>query len=387
MLTSTDSSVTPHFAAPRRKAAPLAATVVALVTLLAACGGSSQTPAPAPAPVNPSGVVTNTTAPWPVKTREHLDLWLHGFAMLQPDTTRVPFFRRGYRDAMVVEKNRRGLTTLLDQNRDRLTARFAANRNLVGAQFAALYFGSWEEMQRGIALFLQAQGDVGRARDPQQQQVIAFFAASFNSQADRDWLDLFSKSLADERDKFYHDYWVSEERTRGPVLAAVDSIWQKTYRPKLQTYLSRTQQESGDFILSLPLDGEGRTVSGSKRQNIVALTFPDTPADAIDAIYVFTHEVLGTLAATAIADNITPAERREGLGDKLASAAAVRGGALLLQRAAPELADGYARYYLNAAGVTFNGGDAQAALAAAFPLDARVRDAIESQIKSVYAGI
>ena len=364
----------------------LTAASVAFVTLLAACGGSA-TPAPAPAPANPSGVTTNTTAPWPVKTREHLDLWLHGFAMLQQDTTRVPFFRRGYRDAMVVEKNRRGVTTLLDQNRDKLVTRFAVNRNLVGAQFVALYFGSWDDLQKGIDLFLQAQGDVGRARDPQQQAVIAFFAASFNSQADRDWLALFAKSLADERDKFYHDYWINEQRSRGPVLAAVDSLWQKTYRPKLQTYLSRTQQETGDLILSLPLDGEGRTISGGKRENIIALTFPDTPAQAIDAIYVFTHEAIGALAGTVIADNITPAERREGVADRMASAAAVRGGAMLLQRAAPELADGYARYYLRAAGVSFSSGDAQAALATAFPLDARVRDAISSQIAAVYAGI
>lgn len=388
MHRTNDSSVTPSLASNSRLIRPLIAASVALATLLTACGGATNTPpATTPAPANPSGVVTDVSAPWPVKTREHLDLWLHGFAMLQQDTTRVPFFRRGYRDAMVVEKNRRGVTTLLDQNRDRLAARFAVNRNLVGAQFVALYFGSWDELQRGIALFLQAQGDVGRARDPQQQAVIAFFASSFNTQADRDWLELFAKSLADERDKFYHDYWINEQRNRGPVLAAVDSIWQKTYRPKLQTYLSRTQQETGDFILSLPLDGEGRTISGGKRQNIVALTFPDTPAQAIDAIYVFTHEALGTLAATAIADNITPAERREGLADRMASAAAVRGGALLLQRAAPELLDGYARYYLKAAGVPFSGGDAHAALAAAFPLDPRVRDAIASQIASVYAGI
>ena len=366
--------------------ASLTAASVALVTLLAACGGST-TPETAPAPANPSGVTTNTTAPWPVKTHEHLDLWLHGFAMLQQDTTRVPFFRRGYRDAMVVEKNRRGVTTLLDQNRDKLVPRFAVNRNLIGAQFVALYFGSWEELQSGISLFLQAQGDVGRARDPQQQAVIAFFAASFNSQADRDWLELFARSLADERGRFYHDYWINEQRSRGPVLAAVDSVWQKTYRPKLQTYLSRTQQATGDLILSLPLDGEGRTISGGKRENIIALTFPDTPAQAIDAIYVFTHEAIGALASTVIADNITPAERREGIADRMASAAAVRGGAMLLQRAAPELADGYARYYLRAAGVSSTAGDPQAALATAFPLDARIRDAIASQIASVYAGI
>ena len=364
-----------------------AAAALALGVVLGACSTTTKTAAPPPAPVNPSGVVTNTTSPWGVKTREHLDLWLHGFAMLQQDTTRIPLFRRGYRDAMVVEKNRRGVTTLLDQNRDQLVTRFAANRNLVGAQFVALYFGTWEDLQRGIALFLQANGDVGRARDPQQQAVIAFLAASFNTPADRAWLDLFARSLADERDKFYHAYWTSEQLRRGPVLAAVDSLWQKTYRSRLQTYLSRTQQETGDFIVSLPLDGEGRTVSGGKRENIVALTFPDTPAQAIDAIYVFTHEALGALAATAISDNITPNERREGLADKMASAAAVRGGAILLQRVAPELADGYARYYLRAAGLPASASDVQAALATAFPLDARVRDAITRQLDAVLAGI
>lgn len=354
---------------------------------IAACASASQGTATTPASTASGTANTVSDAPWPIKTREHLDLWLHGFAMLQQDTTKVPYFRRGYRDQMIVVRNRRGVTTLLDQNRSVLGSRFAVNRNLIGAQFVALYFGSWEELQSGISLFLQAQGDVGRARDPQQQAVIAFFAASFNSQADRDWLELFARSLADERARFYHDYWVNEQRSRGPVLAAVDSLWQSRYRPKLQTYLSRTQQETGDFILSLPLDGEGRTISGGKRENIIALTFPDTPQQAIDAIYVFTHEAIGALASTVIADNITPAERREGIADRMASAAAVRGGAMLLQRAAPELADGYARYYLRAAGVSFTSGDPQAALATAFPLDARIRDAISSQIASVYAGI
>ena len=369
---------------------PAVVSSALLVTLLAGCAGSAPaatSPAPASAPGNASGVATSPSAQWPVKTREHLDLWLHGFAMLQQDTTRIPYFRRGYRDAMVVEKNRRGVTTLLDQNRDKLASRFIANRNLVGAQFLALYFGTWEDLQRGIALFLQAGGDPGRARDPQQQAVIAFFAGSFNTPADRDWLDLFSKSLADERDKFYRDYWSVQQRQRGPVLAAVDSIWQKVDRPKLQTYLGRTQQQTGDFVLSLPLDGEGRTITGGKRDNIVAVAFPDTPAQAVDAVYIFTHEVLGALAATAISDNITPAERREGLGDKMSSAAAVRGGAMLLQRVAPELADGYARYYLRAAGAPSSSSDAQAALAAAFPVDARVRDAISRQLDAVLAGI
>jgi len=360
---------------------------VIAVGFITGCGGSAQQQtAEQPAPANPSGVSTTTNAPWPVKTREHLDLWLHGFAMVQADTTRVPFFRRGYRDQMVVEKNRRNVTTLLDQNRAQLAGRFALNRNLIGAQFAALYFGSWDEMQRAIAIFLQAQGDPGRARDQQQQQIIAFFAQSFNSPADRDWLDLFSRSLADEYTKFYRGYWIEQQRARGPVLTAVDSLWQQVYRPKFQTYLARTQQETGDLLLSLPLDGEGRTVSAGKRANSVAVEFPDAPARAVEAIYVFAHEAVGAVANQAVVDNVTPAERREGLADRMQSAAAVRGGALLIQRVAPELLDGYSRFYLGAAGVTPSGNVA-AQLASTFPITDAIRDAIARQLDTVLGGI
>ncbi|NUO65194.1 MAG: hypothetical protein HOQ11_00625 [Gemmatimonadaceae bacterium] len=363
------------------------ALAIGAMAFVAGCGGGAQQQsAETPAPANPSGVATTTNAPWPVKTREQLDLWLHGFAMVQADTTRVPFFRRGYRDQMVVEKNRRGVTTLLDQNRAQLAARFAMNRNLVGAQFAALYFGSWDEMQRAIAIFLQAQGDPGRARDQQQQQIIAFFAQSFNTPADRDWLELFSRSLADEYTKFYHEYWIQEQRARGPVLAAVDSLWQGVYRPKFQTYLSRTQQESGDFLLSLPLDGEGRTVSAGKRENSIAVEFPESPRQAVEAVYVFAHEAVGAVANQAVIDNVTPAERREGRADRMQSAAAVRGGALLIQRVAPELLDGYSRFYLRAAGVTPSG-DVAAALASTFPITDAIRDAIGRQLDTVLGGI
>lgn len=368
-----------------RQLRALAATIAA-AALLAACGGGAQQPQTAPEPTNAAGVATTTDAPWPVKTREHLDLWLHGFAMVQADTTRVPYFRRGYRDMMVVEHNRRGLTTLLDQNRDRLAARFSLNRNLVGAQFAALYFGSWDEMQRAIAIFLQAQGDPGRARDQQQQQIIAFLASAFNSPADRDWLDLFSRSLADEQAKFYHEYWLQQQRSRAASLAAVDSVWQRVQRPRFQTYLSRTQQETGDMLLSLPLDGEGRTVSAGKRANAIAVAFPDTPQQAIEAVYVFAHEAIGAVAGQAVVDNVTPAERREGLADRMTSAAAVRGGALLLQRVAPDLVDGYSRFYIRAAGATPSG-DVATQLAATFPITNAVRDAIGRQLDTILGGI
>src|SRR6478609_47904 len=34
-----------------------------------------------------TGQVVSPSIIWPVKTREHVDLWLHGYALLQEDTT------------------------------------------------------------------------------------------------------------------------------------------------------------------------------------------------------------------------------------------------------------------------------------------------------------
>jgi hypothetical protein len=354
---------------------------------LSACASSGTGGGPASTVPSTGAQQTNPTATrWPIKTREHVDLWLHGYAMLQQDTTLVPFFRRGYSDQMVVLKNRANVVTQLDANLDKLRARLLANPSLVNAQFVPLSYGSWEEMSQAVNQFLQAEGDPNRAGTRESAMQIASLTAYFQTSADRDWLRLFVQSLNDERSRFYHSYWIEQQRERGNVLTVVDSLWQKIYRPKMQAYLNNSGQANGDVLLSLPLDGEGRSQSAGKLQNILTVTFPDTPAQAIDAIYVIAHEAIATIANRAISDNITPSEQRSGAADRYASAAAVRGGAMLLQKIAPELLPGYARYYLQTARRTV-GSDPMASLATAFPLPSVILDAIGRQINVVIGGI
>jgi hypothetical protein len=312
--------------------------------------------------------------------------------MISEDTTRVPFFRRGYRDQLVVARNGANVTSQLDANRERLRGRLNANRALVNAQFLALYFGSWQELRQVADLFVQAEGDPRRANSRELAAAIATLAGYFPGAPDREWLRVFVASLDDESQKFYHDYWLQQQRNRSATLVALDTLWQRRYRPKLQGFLNGTQQSSGDLLLSLPLDGEGRTISGgnapgaSDRANIVTVAFPDRPDDAAEAIYVFAHEVVGAIAGSAVNDNTTPNEKRNGVADRLQSAAAVRTGHVLLQRLAPELADGYARYYLRAANAPASG-DLAAALAAAFPIPDGLRDSIVRQLDVVLGGI
>ncbi|MDQ3809391.1 MAG: hypothetical protein M3336_03785, partial [Chloroflexota bacterium] len=275
------------------------ATAVAL--LLAGCASGRQ-PARDQGQAAPDELSTQerVTSAWPVKTRHHVDLWLHGFAMVQDDTTLVPYFRRGYRERMTALKKQANVVTQLDMNRDRLRSRFAANRDLVGGQFLALYFSSWDEMQQAIELMLRAEGDPRRTRDQQAQAVVAMLASLFPTSADREWLRLFTTSLRDENDKFYRTHWQQVQRDRAPVVARLDSLWEYTYRPKLQPYLNNTQLAAGDFLLSLPLGGEGRTVTGGKQANMVATAFPETRDGVIEAIYVFAHEAISPVASVAV---------------------------------------------------------------------------------------
>ncbi|HVF38513.1 MAG TPA: hypothetical protein VM939_01350 [Gemmatimonadaceae bacterium] len=306
--------------------------------------------------------------------------------MIQDDTTMVPYFRRGYKADMASLKSRSNVTTQLDANTARLRTRFAQNNQLVNAQFVALYFDSFDEMVQAIDLLIRAEGDPRAANNQETASLIALMAGYFPGPADRDWARLFSQSLRDENNRFYRAYWDQQQRERGPVLTQVNNLWQNTYRPRIQRFLNNTSQSAGEILLSLPLNGEGRTLSAGKRQNATAVTFPLRESEALEAIYVIVHEVVGQVASTAVTDNVTPNERREGLADRYTSAAAVRGGALLLQKTSPELVEGYARYYLRSANRSV-GANPGSSLAAAFPLPEAVLSALSRQIDVVLGGI
>jgi hypothetical protein len=362
------------------------ASAVAFAAACASVGGGT------------GGTVTNggagpttgpTTSPdviWPVKTREHVDLWLHGFAMLQEDTTFVPFFKRGYSTDLIVLKNKANVVSQLDANRDKLRARLAINPRLVNAQFVPLSFSSWTDLTQTVDLFVRTGGDPRAASSQQQAGAIAFLAAYFPTGADRDWLRLFVQSLNDESTRFYHSHWLQQQRERSNVLDLVDTLWQRTYRPRMQRFLNNTQQAQGVILLSLPLDGEGRSLTSGKQSNTITVTFPERPSDAAEAVYVIAHEAVSGIASTAVKDNITPEQARTGLGERYQSSAAVRGGALLIQRTSPEILDGYMRYYLKSVNRAV-GANVQATFTATFALPDTIRDALVRQLDVVLGGI
>jgi len=351
--------------------------------LACASGSASQ-----PQPVQPiiMGRARDTT--WPIKTRENVDLWLHGFALLSNDSSaQVPLFRRGYRDDLTVLKNKANVLTQLDVNNDKLARQLTSSRLLINAQFVPFYFSSLEEMRAVIDRFVASNGSPGSAKSQTESAQFAVLASYFQSPADRTWLALFASSLWDEDAKFYHSYWVQQQRERANVIDSTTAMWEHLMRPRIQRFLTNTQQRDGDIILALPLAGEGRTISAAGGfRTTVAVTFPNRPSDVPEAMYALAHELVGTIANAAIADNTTPAEQRSGAADRISGTATVRAGLMLLEKFVPELADGYARYYVSATGAQPSA-TPRTQLASLFPIPDAIRDAMKRQIDNIDSGI
>jgi hypothetical protein len=345
---------------------------------LVACGPSAQ-----PGVSDPLGGMRRPG--WTIQSKEHIDLWLHGWALLQQDTAHVPLFLRGYRDRTLAERRNSGITTDLDANMDRLSAHLLQNPGLVNAQFIPLYFANLDDMRRMLTGFVERQGRVSSGEDPRVAGFYNMLRSIFPTAADRDWLRIFTNSLVNEHERFYRNRWRAEQADRAPVVRQVEALWRGN-GSRFERFLVNTQQANGELVLSLPLGGEGRTTTIGPGFNIVAVGFPADSTRAAEVLYVFAHEIVGGMVGSAIADQISPAEQRAGLGAQHQSSGAVRAGALLLERAAPDFLEGYMRYYIGVTGQTVTG-DLRAAFERVFPLPEAIARGLAREMDIIYGGI
>ena len=373
----------------------LAASLTGLSAfLIQACAASipvqEKLPPGATPRSSPAAANTPPLVRWPITTAEHVDLWLHAFAMVSNDSAPIPLYRRGYRDSLTVLKNRANILTSLDANRGALATRLAASPAYLQAQFLPLDMANWDVLHAFADRFLKFEGEKGRALDPESRARVQQFAAIFPTQADREWLQVFVNGVQDEQTRFFGPEHSQLVRSRAAVITAVDSLWQRVYRPKFDRFLTNTAQKNGDILLSVPIGGEGRTGTGRDERTVVVVPFPSRVADANEVVMVFAHEITGTLVGSVIADNTTPAQQRAGTADRLVTFGQVRAGALLLDRIAPELRDAYMQFYLKEAGappVRETGAVLASTFARRFEIPSAITDAIQRQLDIVLGGI
>jgi hypothetical protein len=334
----------------------------------------------------PSAAQAPRTTGWVVKSREHVDLWLHAWATITDDTAKVPLFRRGYRDAEQVAKNQAGVVTELDANAAKLRDGLARTPALASGQFLALTFETWDQLRAAIDLALRVDGDPRAVRGA-DQRTVAVVSASFPGREGREWLRLFARGVDDEYARWYRERWRAVQRERAPALAAVDSLLRGRWGATLRPWFANAQAGAGDLLLSPVLGGEGRYVPGDGGAARLVAPLPAAARDAVEALYAFVHELAAAAVSPVVEDHTTPAEKRSGRADEYASHGLVVAGAYVLEALDPGLAEGYVTWYLAQAGVADAPGPALARIEAAFPLPDGLRAALREQVRTILRGI
>lgn len=353
----------------------MAVTVTLLVA--AAC-------MPFPGTMDPGGTsIPAGSSGWTVESREHVDLWLHGYAMLHDDAATVPFFRKGYRTELGALRESRGVFSLLDVNADRLAPMLTANPELANGQFAPFYFNSWGELRAGVDALVRSGGNLSRAGD--ERRAVSILQRMFRTADEREWLRTFALSLDDEHDRFYREHREARQREARVAYLAADSALRATSGGALRRYAQNAALGRGTIVMALPLGGEGRTIVSGIERPVIAVPRPLRPAGAAEPVYVFVHELVGP--AVGVASREFQGALPAGLtAESYTTSSLIRAGHHLLQLSAPDLADGYARYYLTLAGRAA-GSNPAATLAAAFPLPQALETAVLAQVDEVWAGI
>ncbi|HYW49243.1 MAG TPA: hypothetical protein VE861_01485 [Gemmatimonadaceae bacterium] len=359
---------------------PMRGAAVALLMLVGVSQAAAQ--ARTSVPPRPNG-------PWPIKVREHIDLWLHGYALLSEDTSQVPLFRRGYRDSLIVVRNAAQRTSRLDSMRVALQRTLASTPELINGQFYASHFTNYGTLRVSLQQLTQSKGKVQDVRDRDQQQMVALAANYFGTAPTREFAEQFSVALESESQRFHHADWLETQRTRAPVITRADSLWRTVWFPKLAGFLRGTGQRNGEIIVSPVVEGEGRTITIDPVAGpSMVVTLPPSVDRTVEVLYGIVHEAVGAFAAGAVTENITPRQKSAGVADRLQTAAAVRAGALLLQRTLPAEVDGYARFYLRQLGKPVPAtGTALAALEAAMPLQADILETMNKQMDLFLGGL
>lgn len=311
---------------------------------------------------------------WTFSAPAHAGLWYHGLALAGAgaDSAPVlPLYRPDHADDVARAGRGAGGPDFVALGRD-LTLSGADH----GAQFLPLYFGDWASLLEAVQLWERAGGDPRRAQSQETAQVIAFLSAQFSTADQRRAVLRFVQALEQERSFFFDRHWSASAPLQ--AVRAVEDRWREL-RPRLVHFLRYTDFDRGRGAAVPALGPEGRALTTLQPTRVAFGLRPGESADV--AVVRLIHEAGYALAAEAVRDHVAPAEIRR-LGEAtLVGRAAVRAGAMVVERLLPELTPDYRRYYTSVVG------ESSSRFEQAFPLPDELRAGLVEAIDLATAGI
>lgn len=371
--------------APRSRArlfAHIVASGLALVGLAGCATGRSEV----------DGFDLEPVVGWRVGTSEYIALWYHGLAYVREappaDSVVLPRFDSGYVERITEIKRREGrYPTPLDERAAEFAAIFKTSDAFEGLEFLPLYFRDAEAFYSGIDLWNRAGGNPYNAPVVEAVRLIAFLSQLFPRPAERQAVVEWVALIRQEDDAFYSAHWSAVSTPLAARAGEVQAEWD-ALEPEIREYLNYIGYRNGEIFLVPALGPEGRTVTGEARTARIAVLAPP-PGRPEDALWSIVHELLYPLVDDVIREHVAPARIRELGEQRLASAAAVRGGAILLEQTVPARADEYRRFFLSAVGeaTRLTGDELDRAFRDAFPIPSDLVTGLERGIEIALAGI
>ena len=366
----------------RRRA--LSGIAAALLGAGCAVPAAQTAPPPAGGATIPGG--GELPAGWTFGTSEHLALWYHGLSFVLPplDSGTLPIYDAAERARALAAARRAGVArTPLEAAADSIAHEFAGSSSYDRLQFLPLYFENADALFNAIRVWQQAEGNAQAAGSQQEAQAVTLLSSMFDTPRLRRWVVEFARVLQQEREAYYDAYWRTREPELTRLAAAAGREW-ASLEPGLAPLLRYSQATAGQALLTPSLAAEGRTVSLSQGYQRSAVGTGGARPSGADVAYELLHELMYSLVTPVVRDNVAPSLLRDLGEDAVSSRAAVRAGALALERLVPARAAAYREFYLGEAGRT---GSGQGALEAAYPLPPGLAAALPVAVDQALAGM
>jgi hypothetical protein len=234
-----------------------------------------------------------------------------------------------------------------------------------------------------MKLLVGTREGIPRAPSPNTAFGLAAVGSVLTTQSQRTVLGEFVAALEAEWDLFFGDWWQEGSGSRAQIRDSLRRSWAEDYGPALASILQKMGMSGGVVALVPAIGPEGRIFGGTSENttdNVLVVSAPTDPERSVEAVYSMLREVSFPMVRRVmeqggrVVGNQTEEER-------LASTAAIRSGALILEKYRPNDLMDYQRFFLTQAGRQIPMGEAtEGPFREVFPLDGGIEQALREEI-------
>lgn len=287
---------------------------------------------------------------WIIETGEQVDAWYHAIAVIGPRTPgALPLYAPGYADRIETAKGAGGVGPgSLEQNRVRWRAEMEQDSIYEFLHFLPLYFASSSRESMLEALRAVVAGaEARRIPDPAARFGGRATAYVLDEPRHRTLLGELVDAIEEEWESFFERYRTEQVVSQRDRLESLQETWTRELEPSLAPYLRDVRMDAGLMLLSSPVGTEGRVLVGdplNRSDNVLVVRLTDGSVPLAE-LYMAVRELCYPLVHRTL-EAWGPPPGARGDAERVSQIAAVRAGALLLERFAPEHVPGYWRTFV-----------------------------------------